>query len=245
VKPAPFAYHRPETVDEALALLGDDPDAKPLAGGQSLVPMLNFRLARPSALVDLGAIEELTGIRVEEDGVAVGAMTRQWDLEHSADAHPLLRDALGFVGHTATRCRGTVGGSLVHADPTAELPVCALALGAELVVAGPGGRRTVRATEFFVSVFTTALEPGELLVAVRFPPVDGGWAFEEHAHRHGDFAVVCVAVAGERVALGGVGPTPVLYDGGELEPVGDLFAPAGYKREVALALIERARERAA
>ncbi len=191
------------------------------------------------------AIDELAGIRSEDGTLVVGAMTRQWDLEHSDEAHPLLREALAFVGHTATRCRGTVGGSLVHADPTAELPVCALALGAELVVAGPGGRRTISAEEFFVTVFTTALEPGELLVEVRFPAPGGGWAFEEHAHRHGDFAVVCVAVAGERVALGGVGATPVLWDGVDLDPVGDLFAPAGYKQEVARALIARAGERAA
>jgi aerobic carbon-monoxide dehydrogenase medium subunit len=240
VKPAAFAYHRPATLAEALELLAADPDAKPLAGGQSLVPMLNFRLARPTALVDLGAIAELAGIRVEEGAAVVGAMTRQWDLEHSEEAHPLLREALAHVGHTATRCRGTVGGSLVHADPTAELPVCALALGAQLVT----NHRTIPAEEFFVSVFTTALEPGELLVEVRFPFVDGGWAFEEHAHRHGDFAVVCVAVAGDRVALGGVEATPVLAEG-ELDPVGDLFAPSEYKRELARALIERARAKAA
>jgi aerobic carbon-monoxide dehydrogenase medium subunit len=236
VKPAPFAYHRPATLDEALALLAADEDAKPLAGGQSLVPMLNFRLARPSALVDLGAVEELAGIRVEDGTLVVGAMTRQWDLETSPHVFTLLRAALGFVGHTATRCRGTVGGSLVHADPTAELPVCAVVLGAELVTS----RRTIAADEFFVSVFTTALEPGELLVEVRFPIPSGRTAFEEHAHRHGDFAVVCAAVAGERVALGGLGPTPVLWDGGELEAVGDLFSPAGYKREVAKALVEKA-----
>ena len=237
MKPSAFDYHRPATLDDALALLAENEDAKPLAGGQSLVPMLNFRLARPSLLVDLGAIDELVGVRVENDVLIVGAMTRQWDLERSDDCFPLLRDALGFVGHTATRCRGTVGGSLVHADPTAELPVCAVALGAELVT----NRRTIPAEEFFVSVFTTALEPGELLVEVRFPAPSGRSAFEEHTHRHGDFAVVCVAVAGDRVALGGVAPTPVLWDGGELEPVGDLFAPAGYKREVAAALIEKAR----
>jgi len=245
VKPAAFAYHRPATLDEALALLAEDPDAKPLAGGQSLVPMLNFRIARPAGLVDLNRIEELSGLRVEGDTLVVGAMTRQWDLEHAGETYPLLREALAFVGHTATRCRGTVGGSIVHADPTAELPVCAVALGAELVVAGPGGRRTIPAEEFFLSVFTTVLEPGELLVEIRFPPPAGGSAFEEVTHRDGDFAVVCVAVAGERVALGGVGATPVLWDGGELDPIGDLFAPAGYKREVAAMLIERARERAA
>ena len=237
MKPAPFAYHRPATLDEALALLAENEDAKPLAGGQSLVPMLNFRVARPTSLVDLGAIDELAGIRLEDDVLVVGAMTRQWDLEHSDDAYPLLRDALGFVGHTATRCRGTVGGSLVHADPTAELPVCAVALGAELVT----NRRRIPAEEFFQAVFTTALEPGELLLEVRFPAPSGRTAFEEHTHRQGDFAVVCVAVVGNRVALGGVAPTPVLWDGGELVPVGDLFAPAGYKREVAAALIEKAR----
>jgi carbon-monoxide dehydrogenase medium subunit len=245
VKPVPFAYHRPRSLNEALALLAENPEAKPLAGGQSLVPMLNFRLVRPTALVDLNGVEGLAGVRIEDGVLVVGAMTRQWDLEQAAGTYPLLREALRFVGHTATRCRGTVGGSLVHADPTAELAVCALALGAELVVAGPAGRRKIPAEKFFVSVFTTALEPGELLVEIRFPRVEGGWAFEEHAHRHGDFAVVCVAVADGRVALGGVGATPVLWDGGELDPVGDLFAPAGYKRELARALVERARERAA
>jgi carbon-monoxide dehydrogenase medium subunit len=237
VKPAPFAYHRPATLADALGLLAGEPNAKPLAGGQSLVPLLNFRLARPSALVDLAGIPELAGIRLEDGALVVGAMSRQWDLEHSPDAFPLLRDALGHVGHTATRCRGTVGGSLVHADPTAELPVCALALGAELVT----NRRTIAAEDFFVSVFTTALEPGELLIEVRFPASTGPTAFEEVAHRDGDFAVVCVARAGDRIAVGGVDATPVLWDGGELDPLGDLFAPAGYKREVAAALIEKVR----
>lgn len=233
MKPPPFDYHRPGSIAEAVALLEADPDAKPLAGGQSLVPMLNFRLGRPSALVDLNAIEELAGIRSDGGALVVGAMTRQWDLEHHGDTPALLRDALRFVGHTATRCRGTVGGSLVHADPTAELPVCALALGAELVTT----RRTIPAGEFFVSVFMTALEPGELLVEVRFPEPAGETFFREVAHRDGDFAVVCVARNGGRVAVGGVGATPVLWDGGELEPIGDLFAPAGYKRTIAQRLI--------
>ncbi len=235
MKPPVFDYHRPATLDEALALLADEPDAKPLAGGQSLIPMLNFRLGRPSALVDLGAIDELAGVRREDGALAVGAMTRQWDLEHSEHVFPLLGDALRFVGHTATRCRGTVGGSLVHADPTAELPVCALALGAELVT----NRRTIPVEEFFLSVFTTALEPGELLVEIRFPEPAGPTAFEEVTHRDGDFAVVCVARAGDRIALGGVGATPVLWDGGGLDPIGDIFAPADYKRGIAQALLER------
>ena len=236
MKPAPFEYFRPATLDDALALLAGHEDAKALAGGQSLVPMLNFRLARPAALVDLGAIDELAGIRVEDGALVVGAMTTQWDLEHSPASFSLLREALAYVGHTATRCRGTVGGSLVHADPTAELPVCALALGAELVTS----RRVIPAEEFFVSVFTTALEPGELLVEVRFPEPAGPGRFLEHAHRDGDFAVVCVARAGDRVAVGGVGPMPVLWDGDSLDPVGDLFAPAGYKSEVARMLVEEA-----
>ena len=235
MKPAPFDYHRPASLDEALALLATDEDAKPLAGGQSLVPMLNFRLARPSALVDLGAIGELAGIRLDDGTLVVGSMTRQWDLEHAPETFPLLRDALSFVGHTATRCRGTVGGSLVHADPTAELAVCALALRAEMVT----NRRSIAAEEFFVSVFTTALEPGELLIEVRFPAPDGPTAFAEHIQRHGDFAVVCVARTGDRIAVGGVAPTPVLWNGGGVEPIGDLFAPAGYKADVAKQLVER------
>jgi CO/xanthine dehydrogenase FAD-binding subunit len=220
LKPPPFAYHRPESLDAALRLLADDPDAKPLAGGQSLIPLLNFRLARPSALVDLGGVAELAGIRVEDGALVVGTMTRQWDLEHAEQAHPLLREALRFVGHTATRCRGTLGGSLVHADPTAELPVCALALGAELVAAGPRGRRTIPAEQFFVSVFTTALQPGELLVEIRFPPRPArtGYAWEEYARRHGDFALAGVAAVislasdgvctSARLVYTGVGPVP-------------------------------------
>jgi aerobic carbon-monoxide dehydrogenase medium subunit len=231
MKPAPFEYHRPGSVEEAVELLAADPDAKPLAGGQSLVPMLNFRLGRPSALVDLNGIAGLAGIRRENGALVVGAMTRQWDLEHHPETPALLREALRFVGHTATRCRGTVGGSLVHADPTAELPVSALALAAELVT----DRRTIRAEDFFVSVFTTALAPAELLTEVRFPEPAGEWAFREVAHRDGDFAVVCVARNGDRVAIGGIDATPLLWDGGDLEPIGDLFAPAGYKR----AIVER------
>jgi CO/xanthine dehydrogenase FAD-binding subunit len=230
VKPAPFEYHRPGTLDEALALL-EDPDSKPLAGGQSLVPMLNFRLARPTALVDLSELG-LDGIRREDGALVVGAMTRQWDLEHHADAYPLLRDALRHVGHTATRCRGTVGGSLVHADPTAELPVCALALGAELQT----NRRAIPAEEFFVSVFTTALEPGELLTEIRFPEPAGETSFREVVHRDGDFAVVCMARNGDRVAVGGVAATPVLWSG-DIDPIGDLFAPVGYKRAIAERLV--------
>jgi carbon-monoxide dehydrogenase medium subunit len=225
LKPAPFDYHRPETLDEALRLLAElGPGARPLAGGQSLIPFMNFRLARPSALVDLNRVEGLAGITDGDDGVAVGAMTRQWDLEHSAPVRalcPILPAALRWVGHTATRARGTVGGSMAHADPAAELAVVAVALDAEMTVAGTDGQsRSVSAGDFFVDHYTTALGSGELLVNVRFPslPPSFGWGFEEFAFRSGDFAIASAAVtldgraeggANARVTLGGVGSTPV------------------------------------
>jgi carbon-monoxide dehydrogenase medium subunit len=251
VKPPPFEYHRPDSLDEALELLAADDDAKVLAGGQSLIPVLNFRMARPSALVDLARVG-LEGIRRENNLLVVGAMTRQWDLEQHPDAPPLLREALAHVGHLATRCRGTVGGSLVHADPTAELAVCALALDAEMTIAAAAGPRVVRAADFFQFVFTTAVGAGEVLVETRWPVPSAKTSFVEYAHRHGDFAVVCVAVAGDRVALGGVGPTPVLYEGASadeiadsLDPLGTDDAPAEYKRELARGLVARALEHAA
>ena len=199
--------------------------------------MLNFRLARPAALVDLGGIEELAGIRVEDGALVVGAMTRQWDLEHSPDAFPLLREALAYVGHTATRCRGTVGGSLVHADPTAELPVCALALGAELVTNrrdDPGGG-VLRLGLHDRARAGRAARRGALPGARRPDRVRRARPSPRRLRRR---------LRRARTATGspsaGSPPTPVLWDGGELDPVGDLFAPAGYKREVARALIEQA-----
>jgi CO/xanthine dehydrogenase FAD-binding subunit len=175
VKPADFEYHRPDGLGEALALLqqlGDE--AKLLAGGQSLVPMMNLRLITPAALVDLNRIDALAGIRLEDGTVTVGAMTRQWDLETSelaAECCPLLREALVHVGHVPTRTRGTIGGSLAHADASAELPIVAVALGAELVVASgqPDDQRVVAADDFFQYYFTTTLEPVDVLVEVRFP----------------------------------------------------------------------------
>lgn len=224
MKPAPFQYHRPENLDEALGLLTElGPDGRPLAGGQSLIPFMNFRLARPGALVDLNHVEGLTGITVDDDGLVVGAMTRQWDLEHSpaAASHcPLLPAALRWVGHTATRSRGTIGGSIAHADPAAELPTVAVALGAEMTVASDGGQtRSIAANEFFVDHYTTAIESGQLLVAVRFPPIPQSmmWGFEEFSFRSGDFAIASAVVTMQSrnggvdavgVTLGGVGPTP-------------------------------------
>jgi carbon-monoxide dehydrogenase medium subunit len=225
MKPAPFAYVAPTSVDEALALLAQHADeAKPLAGGQSLVPLMNFRLARPGVLVDLNRIPELQYIREHDGGLAIGAMTRQRAAERSAlvrERCPLLAAALPLVGHPPIRNRGTVGGSLAHADPAAELPAVAAALDAELVVRGPSGERVARPDAFFLTYLTTTLEPTELLVEVRFPawPAGAGWAFEELSRRHGDFAIVGVAavlqldsqgqVADARLAFIGAAPTPV------------------------------------
>jgi aerobic carbon-monoxide dehydrogenase medium subunit len=220
VKPAPFEYCAPGTVEEAFALLArHGADARPLAGGQSLVPMLALRLARPSALIDLNRIVELGGIRVIDDELCIGAMTRQVDALRSevvVARAPLLVQALRFVGHPPTRARGTIGGSLAHADPAAELPAALLALDGTLVVRNAHGTRTIQAEDFFQGPFSTALEDGELLVEIRIPTCGaGGSAFKEIAPREGDFALVSVAARLEfdeerrcklaRVVLGAVG----------------------------------------
>lgn len=205
MKPAPFAYADPTTVDEALALVGEFGDeAKLLAGGQSLVPMLNLRLARPGALVDLNGVAGLDHIRTDDGTLVIGAMTRQRTLENAElldGAWALLREALHHVGHVAIRNRGTVGGSLAHADPAAELPAAVCALAARMVVRGPSGEREVPADAFFRGYFTTALGPDEMLTEIRIPPwpARSGAAFVEVARRHGDFAQIGVAAA---VALG-------------------------------------------
>lgn len=231
MKPAPFDYARPTSVEEAIALLdGGDDGAKILAGGQSLIPAMNFRLAQPSLLVDLADLDELTGIRSGADGgLWIGAMTRQRTVERSPlarDAAPLVVDAMSWVAHPQIRNRGTIGGSLAHADPAAELPAVMVALDATMVVRGADGARRVPARDFYRGLFTTALEPGELLVAVEVPPAPGGasCAFEEVARRHGDFALAGVAVAlsrddggtvsGAAIALLGVEDVPVLSDAG-------------------------------
>lgn len=226
MKPAAFAYHRPATLGEALDILAElAEEGKVLAGGQSLVPLMNFRMAHPEALIDLNRVSELTGIRADDGALVVGSMTRQWELETSEamrDRCPLLGEALAHVGHLAIRTRGTVGGSIAHADPTAELPVVAAALGAEMVAASKTAenRRSISAEDFFQFIFTTALEPTDILVEIRFPGLapESGWAFEEFALRQGDFALVDVAAVLEldedgvctqaRIALGGVAPSP-------------------------------------
>ena len=203
MKPAPFAYVRPARLDDAVAELDRSPGAKVLAGGQSLVPVLAMRLARPDTLVDINAIPELAYVRDDDGHVEIGAGVRQRDVERSAV--PLLRRALPWVGHRELRGRGTVCGSLAHADPAAELPAVACCLDASLSVAGPGGIRRVPARGFFTGAMTTALDPAEILTAVRFPRAGPGegFGFGEIARRHGDFALAGVAVR-VRVAHGEV-----------------------------------------
>lgn len=224
MKPAPFDYVVPRTVSEAVAALAEaGDDAKVLAGGQSLMPLLNFRLARPTLLVDLNRVAELAYIGEKEGGWSIGAMTRQATLERDATitrAYPLLADALGWVGHHAIRSRGTFGGSLAHADPAAELPAVAVCLDAQLTVRGPTGDRLVRAEDFFQGYLTTVLKPDEILVDTWLPPSARatGQAWTEFARRHGDFALVGVGVsltladidrvASARIVLTGVGGRP-------------------------------------
>jgi aerobic carbon-monoxide dehydrogenase medium subunit len=226
MKPAPFKYLAPETVDEAVALLAEHgTDGKALAGGQSLIPMMNMRLARPSVLVDLCRIDELGRLDAGES-LAIGATARQAEVlaDASVERHsPLVTEALRWVGHPANRTRGTFGGSVANADPAAELPAVLLALDAELVVRGPDGERVVAAEDFFVTYYTTDLDVDEILAEVRIPaPPPGGrrvWAFGEVARRHGDFAMAGVAMtitlaedgtgASPRIALFGVADAPV------------------------------------
>lgn len=232
MKPAPFEYMSPTSVDEAVKVLTglDDPgDAKVMAGGQSLMPLLSLRLSQPLHIVDLNAVEGMADIRVEGDTLTVGAMCRQRAAERSAEvaaAVPLVVEALGNVGHPAIRNRGTLGGSIAHADPAAEMPAVALCLDAEMVARGPGGERRIPAAEFFGGFLTTALAEEEILTAVRFP-IGGpgsGSAFAEVARRHGDFAMAGVAVHVQldgdtvteaRIAVSGVGLTPVRATGAE------------------------------
>ncbi len=224
MKPAAFDYVAPRSLDEAVAALArGGPDAKVLAGGQSLVPLLNFRLARPTLLVDLNRVPELAFVESRAGGLVIGAMTRQAAVERDARItreQPLVAEALGWVGHLAIRSRGTFGGSLAHADPAAELPAVAVCLDAQIAVQGPRGRRTIAAERFFEGYLTTALEPDEILVETWLPPArpNTGQAWLEFARRHGDFALTGAAVsltlAGERVAdarivLSAVGGKPV------------------------------------
>jgi carbon-monoxide dehydrogenase medium subunit len=200
MKPSSFEYHAPTTIDEAVALLAaNGPDARVLAGGQTLIPMMNFRLAAPPVLVDLNRIASLAYIKDEKDFISIGAMTRQRAIEFSAVVAgklPLLHQAIKLVGHLPTRSRGTIGGSIANADPAAELPMVLQALDGEVVVRGPSGQRTIAASELFRDAMTTSIATDEILVEVRLPvmPAGSGCAIEEFARRHGDFAIAAIAV---------------------------------------------------
>jgi aerobic carbon-monoxide dehydrogenase medium subunit len=224
VKPVPFAYHRPASLPDALTLLERyGADGRILAGGQSLVPTLNMRLATPSALIDINRIPGLDEIRLGPEGLVLGALARLDAVERSplVAAHaPLIAQALPHVAHLAVRTRSTVGGSLALADPAAELPACIVALGATVRAVGRRGQRDIPAAEFFRGVYTTALAPEEVLTAVVVPPLAPGWRsrFDELARRHGDYALVGLAaharvagatIAEARLVLCGVGTTPV------------------------------------
>jgi aerobic carbon-monoxide dehydrogenase medium subunit len=219
-----FEYEAPATVSEALDLLAKHEDeASVLAGGQSLIPLLALRLAYPAVLIDVNGIDELSGVSADNGSVAIGAATREYVAETSqtiADAVPLLAAALPLIGHEAIRSRGTVGGSLAHADPAAELPAVARALDAEFVLRGPSGERVVPAADWFEGYLTTSRRPDELLTHVRFPAARPGTgvSFQEVARRHGDFAIVGLgasltlsdgAIGDARLAFAGVSDVPV------------------------------------
>src|SRR5262245_30622585 len=224
MKPPPFDYARAGSVEEAVALLAEHGDeAKIIAGGQSLIPMLAFRIATPKLLVDIGPVATLRDISVDDRGITLGALVRWRDIERHAElphAHPLLVEAVKHVAHYQIRNRGTVGGSLAHADPAAEFPGIAVACEAEIDIANSNGRRTIMAKEFFLDSLITVLAPNELIVSVHLPPWRPGrrWAFDEFARRRGDFALAAVAlffdlhqghVVEPHIAAIGVGARPV------------------------------------
>jgi CO/xanthine dehydrogenase FAD-binding subunit len=255
MKPAPFEYVRAETVAHALEVLGEHAgEAKVLAGGQSLVPALNMRLVRPAALVDVNRVSGLESVRADNGSVSVGALVRQAD-RRLLD-HPLLAEALPQVGHFVTRNRGTVAGSIAHADPAAELPLCLTLLGGSVVARSTRGEREIQADDLFVAPFTTVLEPDELVVETRWPTPRAGWgyAFCELAQRHGDYALCMAAVmAGDeelRVAVGAVTARPTVLEvdpetpgesaAAQVEPWGSIHASPGYLRNLVRVLVDRA-----
>lgn len=224
MKPPAFRYHAPRTLEEAVRLANELPNPRLLAGGQSLLPMLNFRLLAPDHVIDLNRVAGLAGIEETAAGIVFGAMTRQRDIEFSPIVKhrlPLLSEAIQWVGHRQTRNRGTIGGSLCHLDPSAEQPTVAIAMDAVVSIAGPGATRELPMREFALDLMTSALADGEILASVRIVPWASGhgWAFLEFARRHGDYAIVSVAVLLElddqqrasrvSITLGGVASTPV------------------------------------
>jgi len=247
MKPPPFEYHAPRTVDEACSMLASLEDAKVLAGGQSLVPLLNFRLARPAHLVDINRIEGLGRIYERDGGVAVGAVARQSQAERDElllEACPLVPMGLHHVAHFVIRNRGTVAGSIAHADPAAEMPAVLLALGGHVVARSRRGERLIEAKDLFQGAFETAIEADELVTEAWFPRFTERTALVEESRRHGDFAMAGVALAGDRMALFGVAPTPVLADPADptrgLSPSADLEATPEFRLHLVKVLVERA-----
>lgn len=269
MKPASFAYRRARSVDEAIALLGEHQDARLLAGGQSLIATLNMRLSAPSLLVDINGIEDMSGIARKNGAIEIGALTRHAQAERSdviAKDAPLIARAIPEIGHPAIRNRGTIGGSVAFADPAAELPACLLALDGEMDIAGPKGKRTVKAQDFFRGLFETALGPQDVLTAIRVPAATAQtrFGFAELARRHGDYAIVGLAasaraegkrLADVRLAFFGVGATAMrarkaedaLADGDaegavaalDLEPADDVQATAATRKHLAGVLLRR------
>lgn len=231
MKPAPFSYYRVASLGEAFDRLEEfGADARILAGGQSLMPTLAMRLSAPEALIDINLIDELRGISVTGGHIRIGALTRHAEVERSAEVArhlPLVAEAIRFVGHPAIRNRGTFGGSIALADPAAELPACACALGAKFEIASPSGRRMVAADEFFHGMFETSIEDGEILVAAEFPGANetGRSAFAELARRHGDYAIVGLA-AHASVERGTLGDPRLVYFGVGDRPVAARTAAA-------------------
>jgi carbon-monoxide dehydrogenase medium subunit len=268
VKPAPFAYKKVRSLDEAVALLGEK-DARLLAGGQSLIATLNMRLSSPSLLIDINGLDGLSGISEKDGAVEVGALVRHAQAERSdviARHAPLIARAMPHIGHPAIRNRGTLGGSIAFADPAAELPACLLALDGEVDATGPEGKRTIKAQDFFRGLFETALAPQEVLTAIRVPAADkdARVGFAELARRHGDYAIVGLAASARadgkglsnvRLAYFGVGNTPVrakkaeaaLASGNidaavaalDLDPNDDVQATARLKKHLAGVLLRR------
>ena len=270
MKPAAFAYAKARSLDDAIRLLGThEGEARLLAGGQSLIATLNMRLSSPSLLVDINGVAGLDGISVRNGMVEIGALTRHVTVERSSDIAkhaPLIALAMPHIAHPAIRNRGTIGGSLAYADPAAELPACLVALDGEIDIAGPGGKRTVKAADFHKGLFETALGPHDVLTAVRIPAASARTrvGFAELARRHGDYAMVGLAAAAAadgkslsdiRLVYFGVGETPVrvrkaetaLASGSvdaavnalDLDPAGDIQASAEVKRHLAGVLLRR------
>ena len=272
--PAPFDYEVAESVEHALTLLGDRDDAKVLAGGHSLLPLLRLRVTRPALLVDIGRLEELSYVRDAGPSIAIGALTRHHDVHHAPllqEHNPLVSYAAGLIGDPQVRHRGTIGGSLAHGDPASDLPAVLLALDAEIDVVGAGGVRTVPAADFFQGVFTTAAGPHELVTEIRVPKLTGdhGWSYLKFRRRAQDWATVGVALVAKRanggvesaaIGLVNMGATPLRASAAEqalvagadagsvaaegTDPPSDTQASAEYRRHLAGVLVRRAAEEA-